>query len=174
MSSVMYKSEPKRPSLATSTLLSYIWLTGLLFGTAVSFFIRDYLTAFLSIFSPTFFSVPGKFLIALLPFLLSAFAVSFSHHVWLFWICGIKAVCFSICCFLFCLCYGQAGWLARWMFMFSDVCSLPFLFFYWLRHLGTHGDRSFYKHIIFWLPVVALVIIDYRIVTPYAVKFGII
>lgn len=174
MSGAIHKHEGNRSGISSATLLVYIWLAGMLFGTLISILCREHLTSWLPLIYPVFGSVHCKIFFPLLPFLLSAFAVSFSRSAWLFWLCGIKSTLFSACCVNLCLLYGQAGWLARWIFLFFDVCSLPLLFFYWLRNLGTHRDRHWYGRIVFYLVLLVLILIDYRIVAPYAAKFGII
>jgi len=174
LSSESHKSNLDNLHRSLASVLIHIWLAGLLFGTVLSIFSRDYLSTMLSVIYPLFFSVPQRFLLTLLPFLLSAVAVSFSHPRWLFYLCGIKAVWFATGCYLMCLSYGSAGWLARWLFMFCDVSSLPLLFFYWLRLLCVPRKKRIYEQILFFAPLVTLIIIDYRIVTPYAAKFGFI
>jgi hypothetical protein len=155
-----------------STLLSWIWLFGLLLGFAVAFVSRDNITPLLSKVVPVIVSVPVKLLILSLPFLLSAFAVSIDRYGWLLLICGVKAFCFSFSCFLICLCYGQAGWLACGLFLFGELSSLPCLFFYWLRHLSIKGGDPMHIRVIIFILVAVFVIIDYRILSPYAEKFG--
>ena len=173
LSGAIHKREPDRPIVSPATLLVCIWLAGMLFGIAISFLCRTHLMSVLPLICPVFFRVHHKIFLALLPFLLSAFAVHFSNPAWLFWICGIKSTLFSFCCVVLCLCYGQAGWLARWIFLFLDVCSLPLLFFYWLRNLRNRRGSCWYEHIILLLALIALILLDYRIVTPYGAKFGI-
>lgn len=174
MSGVICKHERYSSRLSPSALLSWVWLVGLLIGLMGSFVGRDNFATVFSGFNPVTVSAPRKLFITLLPFLLSVLTVSFIHRSWLYLICGAKAVCFAICCFLLCLCYGQAGWLACFLFMFFDVCSLPCLFFYWMRQLCTQDGTGRFQHIIFFLIIAVLAIIDYRIVTPYAAKFGFI
>ena len=159
-------------SVTSNKLLVYIWLLGLLLGSGLSFLCRDYLISILPKIFPYFLSVPLKSWLTLLPFFLSVAAAYFSRPICLFYLCGIKAIWFAACCFLLCLCYGRSGWLARWLFLFFDVCSLPLLFFYWLRLLKNFREWTIYEHLILLLPLVALISIDYRIMTPYAAKFG--
>lgn len=174
MSGAILKCGRDRPSVSPATLLVSIWLAGLVCGTAISYLCRVHLSSLAALIYPLFFSLRCKILFALLPFLLSAFAVSFSRPAWLLLICGMKATLFSFCCVILCLCYGQAGWLARWIFLFFDVCSLPLLFFYWLRNIGIRSGKRWAEHMLLFLALVFLILIDYRIVTPYAAKFGII
>lgn len=156
------------------SILIHVWIIGLLLGTLLSLLAKDYLSAKLSVFYLLFYSTPLRFFLILLPFLLSAVAVYFSHLNWLIYLCGIRATWFAASCFFLCLSYGSAGWLARWLLMFCDSASLPLLFFYWLRLLSSSWEKRTYKHILFFAPLVVLMIIDYRILTPYAAEFGLI
>lgn len=174
MGSEIYKRNENTLKLSPGSSLVYIWISGLLVGFVLAFLCRGKIIGLVPIIYPAFLSAPGKFLLSLIPFLLSAYAVIFSHPKWMFWICGIKAICFAVCSFLLCLCYGQAGWLARWLIMFFDTCSIPLLFCYWLWSFTENKSKNVYMHVIFALTIAAILIIDYRIVTPYAAKFGFI
>ena len=173
LSGAIHKREGDRLFSSPATFLVYIWLAGMMFGILLCFLFRAYLLSLFTLIYPIFFAVHCKILFVLLPFLLSAFAVSFSRPAWLLVICGIKATVFSSCCVILCGGYGQAGWLACWIFLFFDVCSLPLLFFYWLHNLSFHSSRRWFEHIVFFFALMVLILIDYRIVTPYATKFGI-
>lgn len=159
---------------SSSLWLSCVWLAGLLLGLAASIYFSNAFGSWLPVLYQIYRSAPLKLLLTFLPFLLSAFAVCLSRPGWLFLICGIKAVCFVVCSFVLCLCYGQAGWLARWLFMFSDACTLPLLFLYWMQNLAGNCVFSWQRHVIFLFTIMLFTIIDHRIVTPYAVKFVII
>lgn len=173
MNGAFLKSGRKRLCVS-SMWLSWIWLAGLLLGSVATFFFRIFISSLLPALMRIYCSVPIKLLFTLLPFLLSAFVVYSSHFGWVFLICGAKAVCFAICSSVLCLHYGQAGWLARWLLMFSDVCTLPLLFLYWTQSVTGGETFTWRKHVIFMLAIMLFTIVDYRIVTPYAVKFVII
>ena len=171
MIGAIYKSGRDPSHFHATTILTCIWLMGLLLGIVLAFTGIDHWTVLPPVVSQLSFASPQKYLFVFLPFLLSGVFAYFSQPGWLYWLCGIKASWFSICCYVLCRYYGQAGWLACELFMFSDICSLPFLFFYWLRCLSGAKGRSFRDYFIF-LPIVAIAIIDYRIISPYAIKFG--
>lgn len=173
MSGALLKSGRKRLCVS-SMWLSCIWLTGLLLGSAATIFFRFFVNPLLPVLMRIYCSVPIKLLFIFLPFLLSALAVYLSRPGWVFLLCGVKAVCFAIGSCILCLHYGQAGWLARWLLMFSDVCTLPLLFLYWMQSVTGGETFTWRKHVIFMLAIMTFTIVDYRIVTPYAVKFIII
>ena len=172
MSGVINKHGQRRGPADPAALLSCIWLLGIFLGLALASFSTDYVAPLLVKIVPSIIYTPIKLLIAILPFLLSVYAVSYTHRNWLFLICGLKASWFSFCCFLLCMCYGQAGWLACELFMFFEIFTLPCLFFYWVRHLSIQEGFPVHMHIVFFVLVAVIAIVDYRIMTPYAAKFG--
>lgn len=174
MNGAICKTNRIRSSRVSILLLSYFWLIGLFFGTAISFVGREYLIRLMPVLQPVLRSGHLRIALVLVPFLLSAFAVCFSRPVWLLWICGLKAFSFIICCLILCLRYGQATWLARWLYMFSDVCSLPLLLFFGQYSFNAKRERLPYACIVLFLALVLLIIVDYRIVTPFSSRFGII
>lgn len=158
---------------APARLLSCAWIAGFLLGLAVSYFFRNSISYLFTLSHALYSNAPLKLMLSILPFLLSVLTVSFSRPKWMFLICGMKAACFAVCCLLLYLCYGQAGWLACLLFLFSDICSLPILFLYWLQHISD-TTCSLRKHFVFFLAMALIAFVDYGIVTPYAVKFLII
>lgn len=79
--------------------------------------------------------------VLLLPVLISALAVYFSKPQFLYGIAFLKAFLFAFVSAGITAGFGSAGWLARWMLMFSDCLCLPLLWLYWLRHLP--GRKTF-------------------------------
>ena len=167
MSGAKYTWKRNRWRINRTTLLMIIWLSGLLFGLVLA----EIGDALFRRLTQTLFATPQKYMLSILPFLFSAVAVFFSRPRWLYCICGVKAVLFAVSCFLLCDFFGHAGWLAYCLFMFADVCSLPFLYCYWLRNLSNDRSRGVREYFIL-LPILASIVVDYRIVSPYATKFG--
>ena len=110
-------------------------------------------------------TVVGLAGVLLLPFLLSAFAVSL-RHIWLlypvaFW----KALCFSFVSLCILVAFGSGGWLALPLILFSDLLSFPALWLFWLR--GLRGDgRLGVGSMVVWLGAVGC--LDYCIISPFA------
>lgn len=81
--------------------------------------------------------------VLLLPFLFSALAVYFARPRLLYGIAFLKAFVFAFVSAGIASCFGSAGWLARWLIMFSDSLCLPLLWLYWLRHIpGRSGVQG--------------------------------
>lgn len=167
----IYKRAQGHQAFDGASVLMLIWLCGLLIGVGWTYVQISKRTSALIGVCNICFATPLKYLLVVLPFLFSAIAVVYSRPKLMFLICGIKAVCVAADCILLCYSCGQAGWLAYWLYMFSDVCSLPFLYFYWIRNL-SEGHQAKRRDYSFILPVLTLIIVDYRIVLPYAMRFG--
>lgn len=167
----IYKRKSGQQRFGGISALMYIWLSGLLIGAILAFLEIGNRPSVLIGVSKICFATPLKYLLVILPFLFSAIAVSFLRPKVMYSICGVKAAWFATSCVLLCHRFGQAGWLAYWLFMFCDVCTLPFLYCYWIRNLSC--DRCIRgRELLLLLPVLALIVIDYRIISPYAMKFG--
>lgn len=121
--------------------LAFSWLSGMLCGFL--FFISAKGTALLWMRGAPYSSVSivRYFCVALIPVLLSVFAVFLSAKLWLLLICFIEAFLFFFVSIGFRLAFGSSGWLIQTLLMFGQCISLPVLYWYWLRRLsaGTTG-----------------------------------
>ena len=86
-------------------------------------------------------SIVGLLAVLLLPFLFSALAVYFSKSQLLYGIAFLKAFLFAFIATAVSSVFGNAGWLARFLILFSDSLNLPLLWLYWLRHIP--GKRAY-------------------------------
>lgn len=171
MSGAICKYERNQFRFSSNSLLSTIWLSCLLIGVVFALRAANNHASLARWIIKIYSAAPQKYMLLILPFLLSAAAVFISRPYWLYCICGIQAVLFSVSASILCLHYGQAGWLAYWMFMFPNACSLPFLYCYWLNILSNNNGEGIRQYFLL-LPILALIIVDYRIIAPYVSKFG--
>lgn len=112
-------------------------------------------------------SIVGLLGISVLPFLFSAFAVSISFPFLLYPICFCKAFLFSFVSFGVIHSYEGAGWLIRWLLLFSDTVGVPLLYCFWLRHLPGFQKPSLSENVLFLILFLVLGWIDYRIISPF-------
>lgn len=147
-------------------LLAFFWLSGILAGirmyacSGISFasWMRGSLGA-VSIVSLT--------TVTLLPFLLSAIAVSLSCR-WLIYPLAIgKGLSFSFVS-MGCLCsFGCSGWLIGCLFCFSELISVPMLYWFWLRCLRGKG-KGFAAEVTLLCSLCFLIgSVDYCLVSPF-------
>ena len=147
--------------------LAYVWGLCLMGGGGVSSLCLDTLRPIGSQVLRVFMTLPARCFYSLLPFLLSAFAVIFSYHKILFLICGMKAACFGARCVLFGSHFGQGCWLAVPLLFFSEICSLPCLYYFWLKHISIDISLKISEIIVFILISALILGVDYQIITPF-------
>ena len=115
-------------------------------------------------------SIVGLISVTFLPFLFSAFAVYFSHPQFLLPICFVKAFLFSCCACSATCAFGSAGWLVRLLLQFTDICTLPLLCWFWIRHKSAEKVRFWQDIVLCGLLVAVVCVIDCSIVSPYLVS----
>ena len=86
-------------------------------------------------------SIIGLLSALTLPVLFSAFAVYLAQPVLLFPIAFWKAFLFSYTASAQAAAWGSAGWLIVPLVMWGSFCSMPVLYWYWLRHIDTERFR---------------------------------
>ena len=150
-------------------LLSISWVFGMLSGCIYGQSLRD-----LSIqaVNMSVFGLPtmiGSISAALLPFLLSALVVSIGEPWLLLFISAFKAFSFSFCAWGVYLTFGQSSWLVLFLFLFSDLCLIPVLYLYWLRHI--RGEAAYiWEHLLMLVYVLMIAVLDQRITAPFLVS----
>lgn len=112
-------------------------------------------------------SIVGLLCISILPFLLSAFAVSISFPFLLYPLCFCKAFLFIFISFGVLQSYSDAGWLVRCLLLFSDNVGVPLLYCFWLRHLPGCPKSSPAENALFLASFLVLGCVDYRIISPF-------
>ena len=108
-------------------------------------------------------------LILAMPMLFSALAVYVKRPVFLLPLAFWKAFFFSyVFCGFMSVC-GSAGWMVCSLGLFSGLCSLPVLCWYWLRHMGGRkfSLRSFLAALAL---LFAAGLLDLRVVSPFLAK----
>ena len=152
-------------------LLAFFWCAGLFCGMS------GYLTAGMS-FLPWMrgavlgsVSIVGLLGITILPFLISALAVSFSIPWLQLLVCFCKAFLFSFVSLGVWQAFGSAGWLAWLLLMFSDCMGMPLLYGFWLRHLSGDSAVGRLETGCYLAAFVLLGSVDYRIISPFWMRF---
>lgn len=112
-------------------------------------------------------SIVGLLCISILPFLLSAFAVSISSPSLLYLLCFCKAFLFVFISFGILQSYTDAGWLVRCLLLFSDNVGMPLLYCFWLRHLPGCPKASLAENALFLAFFLVWGCVDFRIISPF-------
>ena len=148
-------------------LLAIFWITGILSGILISYVAGSSVSSLMRSYLYGSVSIVSLVLVIYLPFLLSAIAVSFSVSVLLFPIAFLKGFLFSLVAMGIFFIYGAAGWLIHWFLCFSDLISLPLLYWYWQRLLDTAPSAAFRDGLLLLGPVYCIASTDFCLVLPY-------
>lgn len=148
-------------------LLGICWVLGMLLGVFSAHGAEGTLIPLIRQSVSSRSSALGALCAALLPFLLSALAVSFSEPWLLLLISSFKAFSFTFCACGVSLAFGQSSWLVRFLFLFSDLCLIPILYLYWLRHLRKDRITRYWELpcCLGWATLICG--IDYWFISPF-------
>ena len=150
-----------------SRLLATSWVLGILMGCGAAKSASSVLTVLLRGCVTADMTLWGIVSVTMLPFLLSAFAVSFSEPWLLLFISTFKAFSFSFCAWGVCLAFGHSSWLVLFLLLFSDFLLIPLLVFYWLRHIRGDILSPPWELPLFLGIALGVGYIDYRYIAPF-------
>ena len=117
-------------------------------------------------------SIVGAAVAAFLPFLLSAFVIYIQKPSLVLIICFLKGIVYGFCSYGICVSFESCGWLLRCILLFSDICMLPALLWFWLNNLqGT--TRLFRQNCNFMVLYGSFVcFIDYYFISAYLARMA--
>ena len=105
----------------------------------------------------------------LLPFLIAAYAVSISRRWLLNAVCSCKLFSLAYTGALIWIAFGSAGWLVRFLFLFSDIILSPVFCWYCFRRLM--GDFDEKKDIWICLGITVITALIYCLfISPFLAK----
>ncbi len=105
----------------------------------------------------------------LLPFLIAAYAASLSRLWLLNAVCGCELFSFAYMGALVWIAFGSAGWLVRFLFLFSDIILSPVLCWYCFRRLM--GDCDEKKDLLICIGITAITaLINCLFISPFLAK----
>lgn len=147
-------------------VLACAYFIGLFSGVLISMSASDALVSTMraAVFGRV--SIFGLLSTILLPLLFSAFAVYISRPVLLIPIAFFKAFLFSFLGMGILAAFGSAGWLVRCLLMFSDILTMPLLWWYWIRSSSNQGtcQRS---SLVCAAAVCLIGSLDYCVISPF-------
>ena len=149
--------------------LALSWFVGMLLGISAALTASEFLVPMMRESVKCSASIPGLLAATLLPFLLSAYAVSLSEPWLLLIISALKAFGFSFCASGVSLAFGQSSWLVRFLFLFSDHCLIPVLYLYLLRHIRGHTELKAWEFPVCIGSALLVGTIDYCLIAPFLV-----
>lgn len=150
----------------TGFILALSWVLGLIAGCilCLSADISDFSLMRMAPCRPV--SIIRLLAVVLLPFLFSGFAVSISQTWLLIPVAFMKSLIFAAVSTAILLSFGSAGWLMSFLLMFSSVCTMPVLIFYWLRYIPK-GKAVALQDVFIIISVILVVCgIDFYFISP--------
>ena len=161
-----YFSQPELPVIA----LVVFWVSGLFAGLyTVSDLPGSVLPLVHSIlYRPT--SIAGIILVQLFPLFLSLIACRLHRPYLIIPVAFFKAFSFAYCAFGIILAFGDAGWMMRWLFLFSDSIMVVFLLWFWIRSFSENRKFWIIDLIICLSASTFLFVVDYFAILPLSIN----
>lgn len=147
-------------------ILACALFVGLLLGSAV------YLSAEPEVFSwmrgaaDCSVSIVSLLRVAVFPLLVAALAVAIGQNRFLALLVPCKAFAFSVSSLGLMSAWGQAGWMMRFLLMFSDICSLWLLVLFALRYGSGQRRLTALAFLGFLAGACLIVAVDVRCILP--------
>ena len=146
--------------------LILVWFAGSLIGVTAATYVDDSIASLMRPRISSGVSIFRQLTSVILPFLLSAYAVSIARPRLLLLISFFKSLGFCFCGTLLHSAYGSAGWLMHALLQFMPICTMPLLCWYCLRHIEGNNVTAKRDLIICALIAAGIAIIDYFVVSP--------
>ena len=147
-------------------LFSLVWTFGLLSGSASALCSDDSLSSTMLAALDCSLSISGLLGALFLPLLLTAFAVFISQPFLVLPAIFLKAFLFSFVGTGVLCAYQASGWLARGFLMFSDILTLPVLWWIWMQSASESGTVFFHRLIPAAFLFALIGCFDYAFVAP--------
>lgn len=148
-------------------LLSLSWIFGIFVGCGIFYTCRPFFASLMRSAVSQTVSIVGMLTSVFLPFFFTYCFLLSDKPVYVLIVSFIKALSFGFVASLLEYQYSSARWLLQFLFLFSDFCTTPLLFWLWLQMLSGVTGRSIKLRLVFsvFLSFV-LVTIDFTIISP--------
>ena len=156
--------------ISVTWALPFCWVLGLLLGAAYGYRADRSYVLLMRIAASSRMSLVGLFFALYVPLLLSAFAVYLKHPQWLIPICFAKAFLFASCGSALLVAFRSAAWLVRLLLQFSDLCSMPFFYWFCMRNITGRNLNTQSDFLVCCVVVTTIGIFDFCVISPYLVK----
>lgn len=144
------------------------WLAGFCVGCCIFCVCEPFFLSLMRSLIVQPVSIVGLLASVFLPFLLTYYSIVTNNDFYFLITCFSKALCFGFTGAYISAAFLSAGWLLRFLFLFSDCCTLPLLFLIWFSIPNT-SDRSLMK-LKFWRCVLLSLVVaitDFWVVSPF-------
>lgn len=147
-------------------ILAVFWISGLTGGILTGLMSGTFLTSMMRSTLAGAVSIVSLMSTALLPFLLSAFAVFFSCRWLVYPIALLRAFLYGFSGQGITACFGSAGWLFRLLLCFTQLCCAPVFYWYCMQCLRPCGEGHGLRTVSVLCLVLLIGSIDYCLISP--------
>lgn len=148
-------------------ILALSWCTGLICGIFLFLYTGRPLASMMRSTTQCPASIVSLFFTAILPFLISVFAVYICRAHFLLPICFIKALFYSFVSMGVTTAFGNAGWLICTFVMGSDSLCIVLLYVFWLRRLSGRTLCSLAEAVAMFSLSILVGSVNYCIISPF-------
>jgi len=156
-------------SILLKVCIAILWCFGIAFGSVCGVHSStDYISVMRG-FDIQSMSIVGRYVLLFLPLVFSVFAIHYGLYTLILPVVFCKAFIFSYSCCCIVSLFGSASWLLRFLLLFFDSCTLPFLMLIWLR--GMTGKQFAMRYEVISCSIYMLIIacVDHYVVLPFTV-----
>ncbi len=149
-------------------LLALIWILGIILGFYFAFQATVSVSHLMLSVIDSRLSIVGLLFVLIFPLLFVFVVLRLSRPLLVLPVIFTKAFFFSCCVFSVAFASGDAGWLVRWLFIFSDSCSVIVLLWFSFRNMAENREGLRTDFLISLIISAAIGCIDYFLVSPFA------
>lgn len=148
-------------------IFAVILIVGILAGVRLSYAADDSILTLASVSGNTGLTFWGIAAVLLLPLLISLCAFHFNIPILILPIAFLKSAAFGFCSCCVIFAYGDAGWLVRFLVLFSDSAMFVVLCWYWFSHLEGVRTRLRQDTVLCFVLAVVIGMFDYIYISPF-------
>lgn len=158
------------PRIIRTAVLAFFWSAGFCLGIYIASQTNKFVSSMMRAAPFSSVSIVGLFVVSLLPLIVSAFAVYGSAPLAILPVAFLKAFGFAFCSEIILSAYGSAGWLVRFLLLFSDSCVCVILLWFWFRNINGATYSTKKELAVCTGMTLLLGSIDYFFICPFLLK----
>lgn len=147
-------------------ILAFLWAFGFVLGACIS--AGSFGNAsMMRIAAQSNVSIAGSCVVVLLPLLLSVASVYFDMPFLILPLGLIKSFSFGYISTYTLHVFGDAAWLVRCLFLFSDIVMNMFMLWFWFRHIPGRKEKLFKDTFICLIAACIVAAADHLVASPF-------
>lgn len=164
---IFYRSERRSSELVGLLLLAFVWCSGLCIGYSLYLHTADLFYSLMCTAPLVRVSIVGLIFVVYLPFLASVLALCCYADPVIYIIAFLKSLIYAFCACHIVVTFSSAGWIVRFLLLFSDASLMIPLFWFWCRRI-CFKQRLLMQDSLFYLSISLVVtIVDYFVIARF-------